>query len=171
LYSDGGLYTNGSTNVRAVILENGNFVFDTNDAARDDHRRIAIDFHGQSGAPAPSDGAHYADAFLGTLGVTGTTADGNLATMTAGGADLQRRTRIGWSEGSQQYSLRWDGLGGDGYFNFHCDAGSPCTQWTVTATGPATLYLMPSSTKGKPGAETPLGTFLMPFSILLTRVS
>lgn len=170
LYSDGtGLYVHGQQNVRAVILANGNFVFDTNDNTRTDGgRRITIDFGG--------DGVFQADAFLGTIGVTGTAADGNLATM-AVGTLLQRRTRIGWSEDGQEYSLRWDGLvptvgaAPDGYFNFSCTAGSPgaCSAWTVTPTGPASLYLMTPSSKGKPAGETLIGQYTIPFAITLTR--
>jgi len=170
LYVDGGgAYTNGQQNVRAVILDNGNFVFDTNDSARTDGgRRIAIDFHGQAIAPAPAAGPHYADVFLGTLGLLDQPAD-DLKAMTAGGPDRLRRTRIGWSENGKEYSLRWDGLGDDGYFTFHCEVGAPCTEWTVTPTGPASLYLMTPSSKGKPATETPIGQYTMPFSITLTR--
>ena len=170
LYADeGGVYTNGQQNVRAVILDNGNFVFDTNDNSRTDGgRRIVIDFHGQPFAPAPAAGPHEADAFLGTLGLLDQPAD-DLKAMTAGGPNRLRRTRIGWSENGQEYSLRWDGLGGDGYFTFHCEVGAPCTEWTVTPTGPASLYLMTPSSKGKPATETPIGQYTMPFSITLTR--
>ena len=164
-----GVYTNGANNVASLILVGtGNFIFDTNDrASTDGHRRLAIDFHNQPLAPGPA-GPHYVDVFLGTLGLTGTSSDGSLATMAAG-ADLQRRTRIGWVENGHEYSLRFDNQPGDGVLNFHCDVGTPCTNWTVTPTGLAALYEMGPSLKGKPPGETLIGRYTMPFSMTLAR--
>lgn len=169
LRSDGGIYLNGTANVKAVLLSNsnGNFIFDTNDATGVDlGRRLKIDFKGQVG-PFASRPAFPADVFLGTL-ATNSDPTNNLRTMSLG-QTLARRTRVSWVEGSTQYSLAWNGtLDGHshGYVNFRCDIGSPCTQWTVTPGGLAGLYSIP--TKGN-STETYIGTYSMPFSMTLQK--
>jgi hypothetical protein len=79
---------------------------------------------------------------------------------------LYRRARIGWVEGTKTYSLRWDNVenNGDGLLSFHCDAGDPCQQWTMTPEGHAGLY---SITSGKKPTETRVGSYNMPFSATL----
>ena len=167
LYGDGP-YSDGEGNVRAVLVT-GNFVFDTNDNARlDFHRRLVLDFNNQpdvpSGIPA---GPYPVDVFIGTIGVTGVpAADGDLRAMITG-QTLHRRARIGWTEGTQSYSLRWDNPVNnvDGLLKFHCDFGDPCQQWTMTPDGPAGLY---SISSGKKPTETYYGSYNMPFSATLT---
>jgi hypothetical protein len=174
LYGDG-LYIDGVDNVRAVLVT-GNFVFDTNDNARLDlGRRLFLDFHGQSvPSPIPPSGAYAVDVFIGTIGVTGVAADdGDLRAMTAE-QTLYRRARIGWTEGTKSYSLRWDNPVNnvDGLLSFHCDFGDPCQQWTMTPApapapvdGQAGLY---SISSGKKPTETYIGSYNMPFSAILT---
>ena len=162
-----GVYANGVNNVASLILGSGNYILDTNDRATiDGNSRLGIDFRNLPGAPYPP-GVHAQDVFVGTIALEGATP-GSLATMAAGGPDLQRKTRVGWTDGGE-YSLRFDNLGGDGVWNFHCETGTPCTQWTVTPTGPATLYTITVSSKGRPPVETLVGQFSMPFTMTLTR--
>src|SRR3954452_402848 len=119
--SDGGSYTSGQMNVRAVLVGNdaGNFVFDTNDNARKDGgRRLVLDFHGQTGTPFPANVPILIDTFFGTLS-GGSADDGNLRTL-ALGQSLTRRGPIGWSVGTTAYALRWHGQNGAGLLRFTC---------------------------------------------------
>lgn len=161
-----GFYISGADNVKAVLLSNsnGNFIFDTNDAAAlDGSRRLIIDFKGQVG-PFASRPAFPADVFLGTL-ATNSDPTNNLRTMKVDDL-LVRRTRVSWVEGRTQYILAWDGLVGHGYVNFYCSSGTPCIEWKVTPGGTAGLFSVP--TKGST-TETPLGTYTMPFSMTLVK--
>ena len=168
LRSDDGIYVSGTQNVKAVLLSNsnGNFIFDTNNAAAfDGLRRLVIHF--PTPPPSPLAQTFSADVFLGTL-ATDSSPTSNLRTMSAG-QTFPRRTRVSWVQGSTQYSLAWNGnLDGHnhGYVNFLCDIGTSCTQWTVTPSGTAGLYSIP--TKGN-SSETYIGTYTMPFSMTLTR--
>jgi len=174
ILSDGGPYTDGQQNVRAVLVAtiNGNLVFDTNDSApTDGGRRIFLDFHGQT-TPFPSDVPVPIDVFLGTISVSGQEPSDNLQIMHAG-QTLQRRARFAWVDGAVQYSVRWDGPeNGHSFLNFHCDADdgavnpTHCTQWTVTPAGAAGLYSIPS--KGKE-VDSFYGNVSMPFSMTLLR--
>jgi len=172
--SDGGAYTDGQQNVRAVLLanSNGNFVFDTNDGNGDGGRRLYLDFNGQttpflSATPIPI------DVFLGTLAINGGDPSDNLQFMHVG-QTLQRRARWAWVEGAVQYSLRWDGPENDyhSFLNVLCDvddgAVSPthCTKWTVTPGGIAGLYSFPA--KGKE-IDTYYGRVTMPFAMTLIK--
>ena len=173
LSDNGGFYTDGQQNVKAVLVANinGNFVFDTNDQSNiDGGRRLVLDFHGQPNLPFAAPVPFPVDVFLGSLPVNSTDTD-NLQTMRAGETH-QRRTRLAWVDGDQQYSLRWDGPeNGHTFLSFHCDiddgAVTPhCTQWTVTPDGIAGLYSVP--TKGKT-VDTYYGAYSMPFSMTLLK--
>ena len=160
-------YCSGDGNVRAEMLANtqGNFVFDTNDRSRTDGgRRLVLNLGTE---------VLHVDAFIGTIGVTGTNADGNLRTMAVGDPPLSRRTRISWVEESVQFSLRWDGFSPDSYIAFTCQEdnglveGRECKRWTASPLGDdARLYSVPA--KGGT-TETFLGTYSMPFSMTLVR--
>ena len=167
-----GLYSNGTDNVRAVLLanSNGNFVFDTNDQpGPDGGRRLVLDFHGQA-TPFPSAVPLYVDAFIGTLPVENSPAPDNLQTMRMNDV-LQRRARLAWVDGSQQYSLRWDGQNGHSVLSVRCtnDDGAArpsCTDWTITSEGSVALCSIP--TKGKE-VDTCYASVSMPFTMTLTR--
>jgi hypothetical protein len=169
-----GLYVDGITNVRAVLLDNtaGNFIFDTNDSSNlDGGRRLRLHFHGQPSPFATASQPFDIDTFLGTLGVNGNGTDRSLRTMHINDV-LPRRMRIGWAEGNVSYSLAWNGPeNGHSFVNFTCvaptDTQAACTTWVATPNGSAGLYSVP--TKGK-FVETFYGTYTMPFQMTLTQL-
>lgn len=177
VYNDGGgWYISGSQNVRAVLVNNtnGNFVFDTNDnSSIDGARRLHLVFPTQvpTGSPFAPNSELDIDAYFGTLGLTGTSADGNLRTMAAG-QTLLRKGPISWVQGSLQYALRFDGgrVGTQqvGLLSFTCNSSDAlgCSNWTLVPTGVAQLDSTP--TKGA-STRTVYGVINMPFLMTLTR--
>jgi hypothetical protein len=170
-------YCSGEQNVRAEILVNseGNFVFDTNDAAaQDGGRRFVLNFGAansilDSRYPFGSGTPFQVDTFIGTLGVNLNGSDPSLTTMAFNDV-VDKRMRITWVNGKLQYNLRWDGSSGRGFVSFTCISsnGSTCSEWTASpaSTAKAGLYSIP--TKGK-ATEAYYGEYAMPFSMTLVR--
>lgn len=166
-------YVHGSEDNTLAILQSssGNYLFSTRlDTRKPLRRRLCLDFGAQ---PSPFASPHCADVVFGTIG------DERLQDMRYGDV-LDKRARHEWTAGGYRYYL---GFGtdwnGDGALDtlpvtVACTAPelsptSPCTFWTMTPTGQASLVRQQVLKGGRLGPPTFIGYYDMPFEVSFTR--